>query len=233
MRPVSLSRSAPSTRIWLASQLDWAHVAASVETRTGAERKLDSRKAQRIVEAMRVTAGRHGAAGATFDRVAQEAGVSRGLLHYYFGTKERLLAATVRHDAGLRMAQLEKRLSRADSIDAIVEALVTQLEAFVHEDRGSQAVLYEMFSASRRNEEIREELARLYAGVRSHVAAVLREKDAAGVIDLRGDAEAVASVLFALGDGFELQFISNPEWDSAAALETAVRTARFMLGADD
>src|SRR4051795_13303384 len=85
---------------------------APIQTKTGAGRKLDSRKAQRIVEAMRVTVGRHGAAGATFDRGAQEAGVSRGLLHYYFGTKERLLAETVRHDAGLRMAQLESRLPR-------------------------------------------------------------------------------------------------------------------------
>src|SRR3954449_12350616 len=114
-------------------------MATSVET----ERKLDSQKAQRIVEAMRVTVGRHGAAGATFDRVAREAGVSRGLLHYYFGTKERLLAETVRHDADLRLEQLEDRLSRADSIDAIVEALVTQLQDFVHEDRDHQAVLYE------------------------------------------------------------------------------------------
>src|SRR2546423_12184275 len=103
-------------------------MSTSVETRT--ERKLDTEKAQRIVEAMRVTVGRHGAAGATFDRVAREAGVSRGLLHYYFGTKERLLAATVRHDAGLRMVQLEERLTRAGSIDAVIEALVTQLEDF-------------------------------------------------------------------------------------------------------
>jgi hypothetical protein len=91
-------------------------------------------------------------------------------------------------------------------------------------------VLYEMFSTSRRNDEIREELARLYAGMRSHVAEILREKDAAGVIRLRGDAEAVASVLLALGDGFELQFVADPDWDSSAALETGIRTARFMLG---
>src|SRR5437763_3626208 len=202
---------------------------ASVETRT--ERRLDSAKAKQIVRAMRVTVGRHGAAGATFDRVAQEAGVSRGLLHYYFGTKERLLAATVRHDAEVRIAQLEERLTGADSIDAIIEALVTQLEDFVHEDRGSQAVLYEMFSASRRNEEIRDELAHLYAAVRERVAAVLREKDEAGVISLRGDAESVASVIFALGDGFELQIISSPDWESEGALEAGIRAARFLLGA--
>jgi AcrR family transcriptional regulator len=206
-------------------------MAASVETRS--ERKLDSEKARRIVEAMRVTVGGYGAAGATFDRVAKEAGVSRGLLHYYFGTKERLLAETVRHDAGIRMAQLEERLSRADSIDAIVEALVSQLQDYVHEDRDHQAVLYEMFSASRRNEEIREELGRLYAGVRTNVAKLLREKAAAGTIELRAEPEAVASVLFALGDGFELQFTSEPDWDSSAALEAGIRTARFLLGAED
>jgi AcrR family transcriptional regulator len=204
---------------------------ASVESR--AERKLDSEKAQRIVAAMRITVGRHGAAGATFDRVAQEAGVSRGLLHYYFGTKERLLAETVRHDAELRMAHLETSLAGADSLDAIIEALVSELEEFVQEDRGSQAVLYEMFSASRRNEEIREELARLYAAIRARVAAVLREKHQSGVIELRGDPESVASVIFALGDGFELQLISDPDWDSSEALATGIRAARFMLGATD
>src|SRR5436305_12634255 len=205
-------------------------MSASVETpRT--ERKLDTEKAQRMVEAMRVTVGRRGAAGATFDRVAAEAGVSRGLLHYYFGTKERLLAATVRHDAELRMAQLEKRLVGADSLDAIIEALVTQLQDFVHEDRGSQAVLYEMFSASRRNDEIREELGRLYDLVRSRVAGVLREKEEAGVISLRGDAESVASVIFALGDGFELQLISSPDWNSSQALAAGIAAARHLLGA--
>src|SRR5256714_8887165 len=141
-------------------------MAASLETKG----KLDKDKARRIVEAMRVTVGRYGAAGATFDRVAREAGVSRGLLHYYFGSKERLLAETVRHDAALRLEQLEERLSRADSLDGIVEALVTQLEDYVHEDRDHQAVQFEMFSASRRNEEIRQQLARLYAGMRANVA---------------------------------------------------------------
>jgi AcrR family transcriptional regulator len=206
-------------------------MAASIDTRTGSERKLDSDKAQRIVEAMRVTVGRHGAAGATFDRVAKEAGVSRGLLHYYFGTKERLLAETVRHDAGLRLGQLEQRLSRANSIDAIVEALVSQLEDFVHEDRDHQAVLYEMYSASRRNEEIRDELGRLYASMRANVARLLSEKAAAGIVELRAEPEAIASVLFALADGFELQFTSEPGWDNSAALEAGIRTARFLLGA--
>jgi AcrR family transcriptional regulator len=55
-------------------------------------RELSGEKAQRIVEAMRTSVGLRGTTGSTFDHVAREAGVSRGLLHYYFGTKERMLA---------------------------------------------------------------------------------------------------------------------------------------------
>ena len=74
------------------------------------ERRLDSEKAKRIVAAMRASVGRRGAAGSTFDHVAQEAGVSRGLLHYYFGSKERLLVEVVRHDSDIRAAALEDAL---------------------------------------------------------------------------------------------------------------------------
>src|SRR5438093_10505136 len=88
------------------------------------ERRLDSEKAKRIVAAMRASVGRRGAAGSTFDHVAQEAGVSRGLLHYYFGSKERLLVEVVRRDSDIRAAALEDALRNAHSVEAIIEALV-------------------------------------------------------------------------------------------------------------
>ena len=66
------------------------------------ERELSGEKAQRIVDAMRDSVAKRGAAGSTFEHVAREAGVSRGLLHYYFGTKERLLVEVVRRDAEIR-----------------------------------------------------------------------------------------------------------------------------------
>jgi AcrR family transcriptional regulator len=202
-----------------------------MESALKAEKRLDSDKAKRIVQAMRTSVGRRGAAGATFDHVAQEAGVSRGLLHYYFGTKERLLVEVVRHDSDVRMHRLEESLAQADSVDAIVEALVTQLRDYVGEDPASHALIYELFSVSRRNDEVREELAELYRRVRDQVAEVLRVKEEAGVVKLRGDAESVASLLFALGDGLELQLVSDPNWDSSATFATGAATARFLLGA--
>jgi AcrR family transcriptional regulator len=201
-----------------------------VEASVRAPRKLDSEKAQRIVAAMRASVARRGAAGATFDHVAQEAGVSRGLLHYYFGSKERLLVEVVRHDCDIRMEQLERRLAGADSVDALIDVLVSHLESFLDRDQEAYALVFELFTASRHNEELREAMAELYREVRSHVAEVLRQKEREGVVELRESAEAVASVLFALGDGVALQVLSDPDWDSSETFAAGIRAARVLLG---
>ena len=91
------------------------------------ERELNGEKAQRIVDAMRESVAKRGAAASTFEQVAGEAGVSRGLLHYYFGTKERLLVEVVRRDAELRVARLDEMLEKAETVDAVLDGLVASL----------------------------------------------------------------------------------------------------------
>ena len=95
---------------------------------------------------------------------------------------------------------------------------------------GSQAVLYEMLSASRHSEEIRAELAELYRRWRAHLADALREKEREGVVTLDADADSVASILFALGDGLGLQLTSDPDWPSEDSLAVGMRAARRLLG---
>jgi AcrR family transcriptional regulator len=202
-----------------------------MEASVDAPRKLEGDKAQRIITAMRASVGTRGAAASTFDHVAREAGVSRGLLHYYFGSKEQLLVEVCRHDCEVRIEAMERRLAGADSADAIVAVLVHELEEFLGEEPGSQAVVYELLSASRHSEEIRAEMAELYRRWRAHLADVLRAKQDEGVIHLKGDPETVASVLFALGDGIGIQVVSEPEWDSRPTFELGIEVARRLLGA--
>ncbi len=193
------------------------------------ERELSGDKAQRIVNAMRESVAERGAAGSTFEHVAREAGVSRGLLHYYFGTKERLLVEVVRRDAELRIARLDEMLERAKTVDDVLDVLVSSLTDMIDNDPGFFLLLYELFSAGRRNPDIRHEVGQLFERTRSHVGAVLRAKEAEGVLKLRFDAEAVVSYLFAVGDGFALQSLSDPERDSSAALEAGAASARYLL----
>lgn len=196
------------------------------------ERELSGDKAQRIVDAMRESVAKRGAAGSTFEHVAREAGVSRGLLHYYFGTKERLLVEVVRRDTELRVERLDERLGSAKTVDDVVGALVTSLTDMIDNEPGFFLLLYELFSAGRRNPDIQREVGQLFEKTRSHVAEVLHSKDEEGVLSLRFAAEDVVSYLFALGDGFALQALSDPSRDTSGAMEVGVASARYLLGSD-
>jgi AcrR family transcriptional regulator len=193
------------------------------------ERELSGDKAKRIVDAMRTSVAQRGAAGSTFEHVAREAGVSRGLLHYYFGTKERLLVEVVRRDAELRVARLDEMLEKAKTVDDVLDVLVSSLMDMIDNEPGFFLLLYELFSAGRRNPDIQREVGQLFQRTRSHVGQVLKAKDSEGVISLRFEAEAVVSYLFALGDGFALQALSDPERNNSAAIEVGSASARYLL----
>jgi AcrR family transcriptional regulator len=201
-------------------------------TEVAAPKRLEGEKARRIIEAMRTSVGTRGAAGSTFDVVAREAGVSRGLLHYYFGSKEQLLVEVVRHDCEVRIATMGARIAKATTADEIIAALVMGLEEFIEGEPGSPAVIYELLSASRHSEDIRAELAELYRRWRADLADSLRTKEREGVVQLDADADSVASMLFCLGDGFGIQVLSDPDWDRQASFDLGVRIARRLLGAD-
>jgi AcrR family transcriptional regulator len=195
-------------------------------------RELSGDKAQRIVDAMRESVAKRGAAGSTFEHVAREAGVSRGLLHYYFGTKEKLLVEVVRRDAELRVTRLDEPLAKAETVDDVIEVLVASLTDMIENEPGFFLLLYELFSAGRRNPEIRHEVGQLFERTRSHVAEVLEAKDREGVLKLRFSAEAIVSYLFAVGDGFALQALSDPGRNYGDGLAAGVAAARFLLGSE-
>ncbi len=196
------------------------------------ERELSGEKAQRIVDAMRESVAKRGAAGSTFEHVAREAGVSRGLLHYYFGTKERLLVEVVRRDSEIRVARLDAPLAEARSVDDVLAVLVSSLTDLIDNEPAFFLLLYELFSAGRRNPEIQREVGQLFDTTRSHVAEVLERKQREGVLKLRYDAEAIVAYLFAAADGFALQALSEPGRDISAALEAGAASARFLLAGE-
>jgi AcrR family transcriptional regulator len=196
------------------------------------ERQLSGEKAQRIVDAMRDSVARRGAAGSTFEHVAREAGVSRGLLHYYFGTKERLLVEVVRRDTELRIARLDQMLAEAKTADAVLDVLVSSLTDMIDNDPGYFLLLYELFSAGRRNPDIQHEVGQLFEATRSHVAKVFRAKEDEGILSLRFDAEAVVAYLLAVADGFALQSLSDPSRDITPALNAGAASARYLLVSD-
>jgi AcrR family transcriptional regulator len=188
-----------------------------------------SDKAARIVDAMRSSVALRGATGSTFDLVAHEAGVSRGLVHYYFGTKERLLVEVVRRECDISEARLDRAVPGVTSADDVIGALVGSYEEYLGEGESLVRLNFELLTLAQRNEEIATELAELGRRTRSHLANLLREKSAAGVIELRADPEAVAACLIVLADGLTVRYLTEPGLDMAELLATAALAARALL----
>jgi AcrR family transcriptional regulator len=193
------------------------------------QRELSGDKAQRIVEAMRASVAERGIAGSTFEHVSREAGVSRGLLHYYFGTKERLLVEVVRRDSEVRVARLDEPLGRAQTVDDVLDVLVSNLLDLIENEPGFFDLIFEVFTAGRRNPEIRRESAELFNRTRHHVAEILEAKQKEGVRSLRFGADAVVAYLFAIADGIALQALTDPSKDFDEVIEAGTAAARYLL----
>jgi AcrR family transcriptional regulator len=212
----------------LAERAATRHAAADGEQ--GARgRSLSGEKAQRIVEAMRHSVARRGAAGSTFDHVSREAGVSRGLLHYYFGTKEQLLVEAARRDCELRIEALEKRLAGAQTADDFVALLAQNLQETISEDQDFVTLVFELFTLSRRNADIAVEYASLLRRTRERLAGMLAAAQEEGVLRLHAEPDAVADILFSIGDGFALRMISEPDRDFSASITAGIECARSLV----
>jgi AcrR family transcriptional regulator len=190
---------------------------------------LPNDKAVRIVEAMRASVASRGFAGSTFDHVAREAGVSRGLLHYYFGTKERLLVEVVRRECQVRGELLDQAVAGAGGADDLIDALVRSFEDVLSEGSSEVVMFYELLTLAQRNAGIAAELAELARTLRLTLAEALRTGSDAGVFELRADPGDVATFLLALADGVMMRRMSEPDLDARRLMDQAVAAARALL----
>jgi AcrR family transcriptional regulator len=200
-----------------------------VRTTTAPARSLSGEKAKRIIDAMRRSVAQRGTAGSTFEHVSREAGVSRGLLHYYFGTKEQLLVEAVRRDCELRLERLERQLSTAKSARDFIGLMAQNLQDTVNDDPEFVTLVFELFTLSRRNDDIAAEYAGLMRRTREQVAGMLAAAQGEGILRLHAEPEVVAEILFSLGDGFALRMLSEPDRDFSDTVRAGIKCAQALL----
>lgn len=201
-----------------------------MEAAAAAPRELGSDKAGRIVEAMRASVAARGFEASTFDQVARAAGVSRGLLHYYFGTKERLLLEAVALDCELRHERLDQAMVGANTVDEVLAALVRTFEEIIGDGTSQEVMYFEVMTLAQRNPEIAAQLAALGRLLRGYLADALRERAEAGALQLRVDADIAAGFLLVLADGLTVRLMSEPDFDIGPLIEQSVAAARTLLG---
>ena len=159
---------------------------------------------EQIVRATIRCLARDGYAGLTMKRVAVAAGLSQGILHYYFADKRAILAA-----AALRVtADLDRRVAAeargARDARGRLRALVRACLTVAARDREFWTVFIEFWGESLHDRALATLNARTYARSRRLIARMIAGGVATGVFR-RIDPLAAAAAVLGLLDGLSLQ----------------------------
>lgn len=189
-----------------------------------------SEKATRIVEAMRRCVARYGAPGATFEHVATEAEVSRGLLHYYFGTKEQLLIEVMRRQTELVTALVRAGIEAATSAEEAITALLRGTQGIVLHDPDVFLIAFEMIGHARREPSLAQSVAENNRAVCSEIERGLEKLQSAGETRMSNSPRATAATLLMLSNGLALEMLEQPDDDHEPTVQAALDAARCLLG---
>jgi AcrR family transcriptional regulator len=137
-----------------------------------------------------------GYAGITTRRLADEAGVNHGLVHYYFGSNENLLVRALERFTE-RLIERQRELYAADM--PFVEKWRTAMRYLVSEDVTYEKVWLELQALAWNNPDLRARLARVNAEWRAVLTGAFAEPHRELKIDMPLDALVSLVMTFNIG----------------------------------
>jgi AcrR family transcriptional regulator len=142
-----------------------------------------------------------GASDLRIGSVAQEAGVSRTLVHYYFTTRQELLRATFAYAEDLRIAALDAELADIGTgAERAERALVRTIEPELEE---TPALWNEVWSSLRYDEELRPLVQDRYRAWIDRIVRLLDEGREDGSVPRSVDPAGAGWRLAAAADGLD------------------------------
>jgi AcrR family transcriptional regulator len=169
------------------------------------EERRQKARGRLLAAAYRVFAD-EGYAAASLDRIAREAGYTKGTIYLYFTDKAELFLAVMEE----RLARQRRALLDALSWDRpIAETVAACLDAACGGDEDPRAwcslAMEFTAHAMRGNDAVRRRIAEMYTGFRRFLAGLLDEGKTRGVVDPTVDSMQMAAVLVACTDGLAIQ----------------------------
>lgn len=162
----------------------------------------EQRRQQLVQATIRIIAG-HGLSNTTLARVAQDAGLSPGIVNFYFTSKDQLLLAVLRTLSDEFMARLEAALAASGSdpganLEAMIEALLGPELA----DPDKVAVWYAFWGEVRAREDYLRACGERDEAYHRAVLALVRQLAEIAPPGRALEAEAVTLALLGLLDQF-------------------------------
>lgn len=179
-------------------------------TMTQGERKAETRR--RLLDAAAIEFGAKGFHGVSADSVADTAERTSGAVYAHFGNKVGLVLALLTEDALETGRQIKAGISEAGDTAERLDAMWTSFIDNASADDNTWMLLeHELWLFAARNPEARELLAERFSGARQVMASSFDEWADESDTDLPLPASDMATLVFALLMGLEMQHRVDPE----------------------
>jgi TetR/AcrR family transcriptional regulator len=118
--------------------------------RSAPKTRIQKRNTEAILDAALEVFSTHGFAGATLDRIAEEAGLSKPNLLYYFPSKEAIHRALISETLDTWLAPLREMTDDGDPVDEIVGYVLRKLDMARQYPRESRFFAHEIVQGAPR-----------------------------------------------------------------------------------
>ncbi|WP_458744834.1 TetR/AcrR family transcriptional regulator [Candidatus Nitrosocosmicus sp. T] len=177
---------------------------------------MSESKEQKINEilknALKVLA-KNGYENTTIANIAKESRVSRGILHYYFSNKEDLVSKVLAYSSE-NIIQTTIKGIKGKTAEEIADNIIKDCIQSFKEYPDFYAFLFEMWCASRRSDEIKNELIICSAKVTESIKKVLDKAIQNGILRMSTkNTEEMSKVLLALFNGIAFEILMEPSRD--------------------
>ncbi|PYE54757.1 TetR family transcriptional regulator [Deinococcus yavapaiensis KR-236] len=163
----------------------------------------------------------HGYAHVTLSDIAKAAGVSKGTLVYYFGSKEKLFEAVLRRFVRTITLSTRRALRKAGSVDDKLVVFVENQFYGLSNTRRFYTVYLDFLSASTKDDRLRAVTRAFFEESRSLDLELARL--------VEGDAETRAWQLRALVDGLSIRFLYDKDANIDVYRRTCLAGIRAVL----
>ena len=153
----------------------------------------------------------HGVHRVSLEDIAELAGVSKGILLYYFKSKENLVLATMRWALSATADRIHNAMAAAHSPEAKVLAMIDAIWVGAETNRGFYLTYLDLAGHAARNESFTDLSATFHSIVDALYAEAITEGIGVGAFAVESADEA-ATVVRAIVDGLFLQWMQGRDW---------------------
>ena len=148
---------------------------------------------------------------ASIDDVAADAGYTKGAFYANFDSKEDLFLAMLEERFAERLRHIQKLVSTDDELEQQAREAGEDFVAYLAADPDWQRLFFEFAAHATRNPQFRRELVKRYRVLRQGIADAFERRGDQLDVDLPLSSEQIALMTFAMGNGFAMERLLEPE----------------------